>query len=182
MPEFIPTEFLNWAFRLLLAQCVIVVFLLMNIVSLSFPHSADFKPFFLLMAVYYWAIYRPTVMPLFYTFLLGVIVDLLSDVPVGLNALILVAIQLIVRRSRLFLMGQPYMTVWIGFAVIAFCYASALWLVVSVQAIDLFRPLPFTPAMIAMFLSILFFPLASLLLQGVHKLLPVASRPLKTVR
>lgn len=181
MSQLLPIDFFNWATRLLLAQGVIVLFLLLNIVSFSMPHAGDFKPFFLLMAVYYWAIYRPTVMPVAYTFALGVIMDLLSELPIGMSALILVGLQTIVQRSRLFLMGQPYMMVWLGFAIMALAYAVSFWLLFSLSEFS-FAPLrAFVQMMIAGALSIMLFPLASLILQGVHRLLPVASNPFRTV-
>lgn len=181
MFQILPGEFSNWAARLLLAQGIIILFLLLNVASFSMPHAGDFKPFFLLMAVYYWAIYRPTVMPALYTFFLGVVMDLLAGLPIGLSALILLALQAVVQRSRLFLMGQPYIMVWLGFALMAVANAAALWLVTSLFSMTP-APLPaFTQAMIAAFLSVLIFPLASIILHWVHKLLPVASKPLHSV-
>lgn len=180
MSHLLPIDFLNWAMRLLLAQGVIVVFLLLNIVSFSMPHAGDFKPFFLLMAVYYWAIYRPTVMPVAYTFALGVVFDLLAELPIGMSALILVGLQTVVQRSRLFLMGQPYMMVWLGFAIMALAYTLSFWLLISLAEFDFAPMRAFVQMMIAAALSIMLFPLASLILQGVHRVLPVSSN-LRTV-
>ena len=175
-------EFANWALRLVLAQSVIVLFLLLNVVSLSMPHAGDLKPFFLLMAVFYWAIYRPTVMPSAYTFLLGLTVDLLSNLPFGMSALILLAIQTLVRRSRLFLMGQPYMMVWLGFAITALAYAAAVWFLITLRGLT-FPPKNAVYQMLAATgLTILLFPLASIILQGVHRLLPVSNSPMRAVR
>ncbi len=181
MFQFLPGEFTNWAVRLLLAQGVIVLLLLLNVISFYLPHAGDFKPFFLLMAVYYWAIYRPTVMPVSYTFILGLIMDLLSGLPPGLNALILVGLQTSVRRSRLFLMGQPYIMVWLGFALVSIAYGLALWLMTSLFS---FGPASFSAlfqTLIATLLSVFIFPLASLMLHGVHRILPVTSKPLHSV-
>ncbi len=181
MSQFIPYEFANWAMRLSLAQGVIIVFLLLNVVSFSMPHAGDFKPFFLLMAVYYWAIYRPTMMPVAYTFILGLVMDLLAELPIGLTALILVALQTIVRRSRLFLMGQPYIMVWLGFAIVSLGYAFCLWLVMSIASFYFARFGALLQTMVAVLLSIMLFPLASLVLQGVHRILPVAANPFRSV-
>ncbi len=181
MFNFLQFEFLNWATRLLLVQGVIILFLFLNVVSFSMPHAGDFKPFFLLMAVYYWAIYRPTVMPVAYTFALGLIMDLLADLPIGLSALILVGLQTLVNRSRLFLMGQPYVMVWLGFGIMAVANAICLWLIMSLKSFSFAPFSAFTQVMVAALLSVLIFPVATLLLQGVHRLLPVASKPLHSV-
>ncbi len=178
MSNLLPLEFANWAMRRLLAQGVIAVFLLLNVVSFSLPHAGDFKPFFLLMAVYYWAIYRPTLIPVYYTFVLGLVMDLLSGMPPGLTSLVMVALQTLVQKSRLFLMGQPYIMVWIGFSIMALANAFCLWLVLSIKN----GLMPVTPTLVAALLSTLLFPVASLILLGVHKLLPVSSTPMRTVR
>jgi rod shape-determining protein MreD len=181
MSHSLPIDFLNWAMRLLLAQGVIILFLLLNIVSFSMPHAGDFKPFFLLMAVYYWAIYRPTVMPVAYTFILGLILDLLAELPIGLSALILVGLQTIVQRSRLFLMGQPYVMVWLGFAMVALAYTLGFWLLISLSQFTFASWDALIQMMIAGLLSIMLFPLASVILQGVHRVLPVSSNPFRMV-
>ena len=182
MSGFIPFDFLNWALRLSLAQAVIILFMLLPIVSFSLPHAGDFKPFFLLMAVYYWAVYRPTVMPVAYTFVLALIMDLLADLPMGLNALIMIGLQILIQRSRVFLMGQSYVTVWLGFAIVAVCYAFALWLAASLFSLHFYPPMPLAPSMIAALFSILLFPLASLLLHSIHKVLPVSSDLVRKAR
>lgn len=181
MSGFLPLVSLNWALRLLLAQAAILLFMLLNIVSFSLPHAGDFKPFFLLMAVYYWAIYRPTVMPVFYTFILALIMDLLADLPMGLNALVIISLQMLIQRSRIFLMGQPYMMVWLGFAIVALCYALALWFFATLFSMQFSPPMPLVPSLVATLFSVLLFPLASLLLHAVHKALPVSSNPMRAV-
>lgn len=172
-------EVLNWAARLLLAQAVIILFLILNVVSLSLPHAGDLKPFFLLMTVYYWSIYRPSVMPIAYTFVLGVLIDLLSDIQLGISSLLLISIQIIVQRSRLFLMGQPFMMVWLGFTVIAFAYAVLMWFLLSVVNISFFPKESFVEVLIAALLTTLIFPIVCMILQGVHKILPNAYNPLR---
>jgi len=181
MSHFLPYEFVNWAMRLLLAQGVIILFLLLNVVSFSMPHAGDFKPFFLLMAVYYWAIYRPTVMPVAYTFVLGLALDLLTELPTGMSALILVGLQAIVRRSRLFMMGQPYVMVWLGFAILSIAYTLSFWLLVSLANMQLIPLSSLIQMLIAAVLSVFLFPLASLLLQAVHRILPFDNSPLRIV-
>jgi len=170
MLQMIPIERLDWAAKLLLAHGVIILFMLLNIVSFSLPHAEDFKPFFLLMTVYYWAIYRPTLMPSAYTFLLGIIMDLESGLPVGASALILVGIKIMVQSQRLFLMSQPYITVWVGFAGVVLVNVAALWVVVSLQTLNF---VPIQSTLVAAAFSVMIFPLASLILLGVHRILPL---------
>ncbi|PZQ48691.1 MAG: rod shape-determining protein MreD [Micavibrio aeruginosavorus] len=181
MSQFLPYDFVTWAMRLLLAQGVILLFLLLNVVSFSMPHAGDFKPFFLLMAVYYWAIYRPTVMPVAYTFILGLIMDLLMNIPAGLSSLLFVGLQTIVRRSRLFLMGQPYIMVWLGFAIMSVVYTLSFWFLMSLRDFHFLPLASLLQMLVAALLSVLLFPLASLVLQAVHRVLPVTANPMRVV-
>jgi rod shape-determining protein MreD len=167
--------------RLLLVQGVVLTFLLLNIVSFSMPHAGDFKPFFLLMAVYYWAIYRPTVMPVAYTFILGLVMDLLTELPLGLSAFVLLSLQMVVRHSRLFLMGQPYVMVWLGFGILSLAYTLSFWFLMSLANFQFVPMSSLVQMLVAALLSVLLFPLASLLLQAVHRLLPIESSHLRSV-
>ncbi len=120
-------------------------------------------------------------MPIAYTFILGLVLDMLADLPVGLSALVLVGLQTVVQKSRLFLMGQPYIVVWLGFAIMALANAISLWFLLSLAAFD-FAPLgAFVQTLVATLFSILIFPFVSLLLQGIHRLLPVTS-PMRMAR
>lgn len=174
MFHFFSSDSVDWAAKMFLAHSVIILLMFMNVVSLSMPYAGEFKPFFLLMAVYYWAIYRPTLIPIAYVFALGILMDLLSGLPVGLSALLLVLCKAIVQSQRAFLMGQPYVTVWIGFALISLVHIILLWMAISLQA---WAFMPITSVIVAAGFSILLFPLISLILLGVHKLLPLQTGP-----
>lgn len=179
MSQFAIQEFFDWLWRVVLAQTVTILFLLLNIVSLSLPHAGDLKPFFVLIAVYFWSINRPTVMPILYTFCLGLLLDVLSDLPLGVSALILVLIQTIVQRSRLFLLGQPFVAVWIGFMIVSFLYALLFWVLLTVSNLTIFPKETLIEVMIAGFLTTLMFPAFSWLLHIIHKLLPTTYNPLR---
>jgi rod shape-determining protein MreD len=98
-----------------------------------------------------------------------------------LSALIFVGLQTVVQRSRLFLMGQPYVMVWLGFAITAFAYTLCFWILMSLSEFSFASIKALTQMLVAGLLSIMIFPLASLLLQGVHRLLPVTSSPFRVV-
>ena len=168
-------ETLNWTLRLVLAQIVVVLVLALSLVSFSIPLTGEVRPHLLLAAVFYWAVYRPTLMPPWYVFVLGLLMDTLSGLPLGLNALILVAVHWIVRMQRVYLMGQSFLGLWIGFAVTCFLSASAQW---SLYALVSRALVPAGPTLASAGVTILVFPLISLLFIAVHRILPVASKPL----
>ncbi len=159
--------------RLLVPQLLFLFLFLLSLTFLPLPYVGTVKPFFVLMAVYYWAIYRPTLVPPFLCFATGLLMDVLSGMPIGLNALALVVAQWIVRDQRRFLMGQPYIVIWAVFGFVAFIYAVMQWVLFGFFHMQW---LSFTPVLAAIFLSLFLFPFVTLLLVFTHKFLPVASR------
>ena len=63
------------------------------------PGYAEIAPVLALMAVYHWAIYRPNLMPLWSIFVLGVLQDLLSGVPLGLYILVFLTVYGVVLST-----------------------------------------------------------------------------------
>ena len=141
----------------------------LNFVSFPFPYMGEVRPLFFLMAVFYWAVYRPTLMPSAFVFVIGLAMDILSGFPLGLNAFLFVAAQWLVRSQRLFLMGQSFLMLWAGFMVTAFLVVFVQWSFFSIVSRSLSS---LWPALMEAGVSILIFPLMSLLFISVHRLLP----------
>ena len=163
------------AARLAVPQILLLLFVLLGFVPLPLPQIGAVRPLLVLMAVYYWSIYRPTLVPPALCFGVGLVMDILSGGALGLNALVLVAVQWIVRSQRRFLMGQPYAAIWAVFAVIVVLAAVALW---GLYGLVHLHWTPFLPVVGAALLSLLLFPFVTLLFVAVHRILPVASRAL----
>jgi rod shape-determining protein MreD len=71
------------------------------------------------MAVYYWSIYRPDLLPLGATFFVGIVQDTLDGTPLGLSSLILVLVQGVVVSQRRFFHGKAFLVEWWGFMLVA---------------------------------------------------------------
>lgn len=162
-------EKLLWMARLGYAQAMIALLFALGLVNVALPYAGEIRPLFLLMAVYYWAVFRPTLIPPVMAFIWGVLFDVLAGFPIGMNALLLVFVQWIVRDQRLFLMGQSYGTLWLGFAVTVAGYSLAQWALFALMSFSL--P-DYKPAAAAGLLSVGLFPVVSLLLVSAHRLLP----------
>ncbi len=157
-------------FRLMLAQSVTGFFLILSLMSFSLPYASSVRPEFFMMLVYYWAVYRPTLISPLFVFILGLIIDIVSGLPIGLNAAALLLLQWLVQRQRLFLVGQSFIGLWIGFMVAVFGVIIFKWSIVSLLTLSV---LPFSSALLSALTSIFVFPLVTFLLLGVHKILPV---------
>lgn len=158
--------------RLAVPQILLLLLLTLNLMALPVPYAGSVKPMLVMMAVYYWAIYRPTLVPPWLCFAVGLTMDMLSGMPPGVNAFILVALQWVVRDQRRFLMGQPFITTWAVFGLIMAAVAFAEWVLFGLAR----GWTPAMPVVAAVLLSLFLFPLVSLLLVFTHRLLPVPSR------
>lgn len=166
------SDSLQNGWRLGVAHGMILLLAVLDLISFSMPYAGNVRPFFLLVGVYYWAVYRPTLMPPWYVFALGLMTDILSGLPVGLSAFVLVCVQWIVRSQRLYLMGQSFLGMWMGFGVTCLIVAAMQIILFSVVTQSL--P-PVAPALASVGLSVCLFPAISLALVGTHRLLPASS-------
>lgn len=155
--------------RLLVPILLMAVLFLLSITALPLPKVGQVKPALLLMVVYYWSIYRPTLIPPSLCFGLGLLLDFMSALPLGVNAIILTLVQWIVRDQRRFLMGQAYFTIWSVFALVATLSLMAQW---GLYGLVHMAWAPLMPVMFSLLATILLFPVVTLLLIAVHKILP----------
>lgn len=80
-----------------------------------------------LAAVYFWTLYRPGLMPPWVVFGLGLLADLLTAAPLGVNPLILLLLHGGVLTQRRALARQSFLLVWIGFALFAAGMLALNW-------------------------------------------------------
>lgn len=159
--------------RLALPYVILALFMMINLINLPFSSTGAVKPYLIVSFIYYWAIYRPTIIPPLLCFLLGVLMDILSGTPIGLHAFIFVGVQWLIRDQRRFLMGQPYGTIWAVFGLV--CVACGAWQWGLLGLTQLSWPSPLF-GLISIAMSLVLFPFISLLLNAIHRILPVASR------
>jgi rod shape-determining protein MreD len=132
--------------------------------------SSDVMAPLFLLGLYYWSIYRPTMIPPWLAFSAGIINDLVGGLPVGLNACVYVLAQWIVSDQRRYLMGQSFVMIWLGFLVLSAGAALLEWLMFGLAAQHL---IPLRPLVFSVGLGFACFPLVCLLLHWTHKILPV---------
>lgn len=109
-----------------------VALVVLNMVPLHVPGFSRIVPVLPLMAVYHWAVYRPHLMPPLAVFLIGLLQDVLSGAPLGVNAVVFLSVYGVVVLQQKFFAGKSFLVVWLGFALIAAGAAVESWLLVSV--------------------------------------------------
>jgi rod shape-determining protein MreD len=92
------------------------------------PGYAALTPAFTLMAVYHWTIYRPDLLPPSAIFLVGVTQDLLSGVPPGVTALVLLVARAAVLPHRGHFVNRLFPFVWTGFTMLTIGVMLFLWI------------------------------------------------------
>jgi rod shape-determining protein MreD len=123
-------------------------------------------PSFALMAVYYWGLYRPDLMPPFAVFLVGLFQDLLSGGPLGLWSLVFLAVYGVVVSQRLFFIGKAFLAIWFGFGVMALVAGVISWMVSCLYFGMILSPLSVT---VQALLSFILYPVTARIFTAVQK-------------
>lgn len=171
--DMITPEKIDWLWRLSLAQIFTVFIFTLSFVDFPTPLPNEVRPYFILMVLYYWAVHRPSFLKPVYIFILGFVFDLVLGFPTGLHALLFIFIYWLVKQQRLFLLGQSYFAVWIGFTLVSFTTLLFEWAFFSLFT---FSFIPYLPLISSFIMTILIFPFVTILLNGVLRLLPVAEK------
>ena len=159
--------------RMAVPYSLLTLLVLMHFVSMPFLPAGVEKPYFVLMPLFYWSIYRPTLIPPFLCFFIGLAIDIMSGMPPGLNAFMLVLLQWLIKDQRKFLMAQSYGTIWIVFGVLCLGALTAQW---AMFGLSHWSWPSFEPALKSTALTTLIFPFVTWVHIAVHRMLPVASK------
>lgn len=151
------------------AYCLLAVFLMLDMISFNVPYFNEIRPSFTLMALFYWSIYRPSMVPSWLAFLLGLLIDIVSGLPLGLNALLYVIVARIIQSQRKIFMGQVFLSIYIGYVLASAGVAVLEWAIFCLIGFEI---VAFKPVMGSMLLGFAFFPVAFLLMNATHKILP----------
>lgn len=149
-----------------LGLVAVTALIFLSTVPLRLAHLEGVRPAFMLMAVYYWSILRPA--PPVAVFLIGLLLDLFSKYTFGLNAVTLVMTQMVTTGQRKFLLGQSFLVIWAGFALVALGAGLVQWAVFSLFDWTL---VAIKPMLISTILSSCLFPVVVLPLAAVYKAL-----------
>jgi rod shape-determining protein MreD len=113
---------------------------IVSVLPTHVPGLARVAPMLALMAVYYWAIYRPDLLPAYAVFALGLLQDSLSGTPMGVQAVVFLTVYGVLLTQRRFFAGKSFVIVWLGFAVVAAGAAAETWILVSAFHVTLMEP------------------------------------------
>ena len=148
---------------------VTVVLGVLNFLPAQLPGYAEVSPNLALMAVYYWALHRPNLLPATAVFVIGLLQDFLSGGTVGFNATILVLVFMVAFSQRRFFYGKSFLVVWWGFMMVSLGVAVVGWLLSCVLFATLLDP---GPAMFEGLMNAAAYPVLGWLFVQIHRTLP----------
>ena len=102
--------------------------LLVALVPSRVPGFTAVVPMLPMMGVFYWAIYRPDLLPPLAAFALGLLFDLAAGTPLGVEALVFLLVQGITASQRRFFVTNTFVVAWWGFSMIAAGATLLEWL------------------------------------------------------
>ncbi|PCJ98555.1 MAG: rod shape-determining protein MreD [Zetaproteobacteria bacterium] len=164
------SEQMDGFLRICVPYIVMFILFIFNMVFFSTPLSTTIEIPFVVMVVYYWSIYRPTLIPPLLVFIVGLCLDFISGFPVGLSSFVFMVIRKVVSEQRLFLTGQPFMVIWLGFAVVSTIGALTQWFLFGLMHVYW---TPIQPVNFTIVAGILLFPVIALFLNLSHRVLPL---------
>ena len=167
------TDRIHKFWNLLAPIALILIFFVLTVIPHQISNFGTIKPDLLLIAIFYWSVHRPGIVKPSICFLTGLLLDILSAFPLGLNALVFVIVQKLISDQRRVFLGQPYYVSWIGFGLICLL-ANAIKIGVFYLMNDAL------PGMEEIYFNVMItiaiFPIVTILLIGSHKLMLKAER------
>ncbi|MGE5539360.1 MAG: rod shape-determining protein MreD [Gemmatimonas sp.] len=145
---------------------------LLSAVPTHLPNFQMITPVFALAAVYFFAIYQPSLLPPPAVFAIGLFQDALLGLPFGLTALVLLGAYGVVVNQRNAFRGRPFLITWAGFAVVTPATIAITWAIVSFLAGAFVPP---TAAAFQALLTVAIYPLINVVLAALARLLPTAA-------
>jgi rod shape-determining protein MreD len=143
-----------------------VLLVVLSCLPISVSEMGSIAPAISLMAVFYWSIQRPELLPPIAVFAIGFIQDALSGEVLGLSPFVFLSVHAIVVGQRRFFLGKSFLLIWWGFTVVAAGAELILWILASLIALHLIDP---EPILMQTVLTIALFPCISWLLVRVHR-------------
>ncbi len=153
-----------------------IIFVLLVLSAFPFPFwgLGEIRPAFLLIAVYYWAVFRPQMLSPAGAFAAGLALDLVSAWPLGMNALSLLVVQWVVKSQRNFLLGQNFMVIWFSFALVALLSGILQWAVFSLLELHF---MSIRPVLTGILMTAVVYPLIAMPLFRINRTLERRSSP-----
>ncbi len=145
---------------------VTILFVLIGVIPLQIPLYGPVASLLPLIALYYWVIHRPDLLPFSVVFGIGLLHDLLTGAPIGVNAFVFLLTAWIILTQRRILAGMPFLIVWWAFAMVAALASLLEWAAYSAIHAEI---MPVQPAAYRVMITAALYPIPAGLLHMVQR-------------
>ncbi|WP_417319468.1 rod shape-determining protein MreD [Emcibacter sp.] len=119
-------------FRGLMPFLLSLLLAIITVLPYKIPYFGNLMPFLTLIAVYYWTVVRPELLPVSAVFIIGLLQDILGGGPLGMMALLLLLVrQFVLLQGRNFL-ERDFLFNWLIFVIISLVFGFSSWAVASI--------------------------------------------------
>ncbi len=122
---------LDFVARSISPMAITLLLVVASVLPTHTPSFGTVSPILSLMAVYYWSIFRPDLMPPFAVFGAGLVQDILFSTPLGAFAFIFLLVRMVVVAQRRFFIGNSFVVMWWGFMLVAVGSLALAWGITS---------------------------------------------------
>lgn len=111
---------------------ITVLMVLLAAVPLKIPGASQVMPIFALICIYYWDTFYLGVLPYTFLFVLGLLEDTLTGLPLGVSSFVNIIFALMLLRERRNFGKTLFGTVWLGFVSLSLVACALEWLILSI--------------------------------------------------
>ena len=154
-------ESITGFFQKLIPLASSLLLLFISYLPFNLPLLNNIRPAVGMVCVYFWMLHRPDIFNLFSVYFLGMVDDIISNVPFGSNIFTLLVLYLLLSNLLRFISGKPFIVAWYGFILLSLAAFFCKWFVLSVYYSQF---LPFSTVCFSYLVTIAFYPLLSLIL------------------
>ncbi|MCR9074087.1 MAG: rod shape-determining protein MreD [Alphaproteobacteria bacterium] len=142
------------------------VLAVLSVITVGIPGYAAVVPGYTAMATFYWAVFRPDLQPASALFLIGILQDALTGMPLGLTAVSLLLLHALALSQRPALVTKPFLLTWLGFVVIQLPISIFAWLMMSALQFQVIGP---EPVLFQYLVTVLGFPVVAWIFVRIHR-------------
>ncbi len=164
-------RWLDHAARAAFPSVTTVLTMLLTLAPFGVAGQAVLLPAVTLACVWFWSLFRPAAMPPPAVFAIGVLLDLLGYLPLGVGVLTLLLSHGIALRLRRFLAQQGFALSWLAFVPVAVGAAFLSWALVALLTL---RLIPIGLALFQAVLTATLYPVLAIPLAWAHRSIAAA--------
>ncbi len=142
--------------RACLPAAVALLMTLLSVAKWPLPHLGEVMPPLAFIALFYWSTHRPDLFPPAVAFFIGLLNDIVHDMPLGVSAFLFTIAHHNIWRQRRFFAGHSFLMLWSGFAIISSLLMIAQWCLIGLVK---WEAAPLLPVLTQTVLGIVLFPL-----------------------